>query len=202
MNPTPFLPEAEREFLEAVATYEAERDGLGGEFLTEVERATRRIRSFPTHGSPYLAGTRRIVLRRFPYSVVYTSEADDLFVVAVAHHRRKPAYWRTRLSDTRVPTQGFGDDLNAAALLRFARRLEGERLATRARGAVFTLRVLDSGLEVTPESTGRPRVIAPAVIEQVCFEFLQIRSTKPGDYQSITFDASYLLVLIERYLRR
>ena len=66
MREVPFLPAAEDEFLEAVAWYEADRAGLGAEFLAEVERATRRIVSFPEHGSPYLAGTRRIVLGRFP----------------------------------------------------------------------------------------------------------------------------------------
>jgi toxin ParE1/3/4 len=86
-----------KSFLHAVAWYEEERSGLGAEFLAEVERATRRIIAFPQHGSPYLVGTRRIVLRRFPYSVVYWPDASDLLVVAVAHARRKPGYWRNRL---------------------------------------------------------------------------------------------------------
>jgi toxin ParE1/3/4 len=94
----PFLPPAEDEFLHDVAGYEAERLGLGAEFVSEVERAVRRIAFFPQHGSPYLGGTRRVVLRRFPYSIVYLADQGDLLVVAVAHHRRKPGYWRTRLS--------------------------------------------------------------------------------------------------------
>jgi hypothetical protein len=61
--------------------------------------------------------------------------------------------------------------------------------------------VLDAGLAVTPASSGNQRVIAPRVMEQVCSEFAQTRSLKPGDYQSITFDASYLLTVIDRYLR-
>jgi plasmid stabilization system protein ParE len=97
VRPVPFLPAAEEEFLHAVAWYEAKRPGLGAEFLAEVERAARRIVSFPQHGSPYLAGTRRIVLRRFPYSVVYSPDPEDLLVVAVAHQRRKPGYWKGRI---------------------------------------------------------------------------------------------------------
>jgi plasmid stabilization system protein ParE len=54
VSAVPFLPAAEEEFLDAVAWYEAERPGLGAEFLAEVERAVRRIASFPQHGSPYL----------------------------------------------------------------------------------------------------------------------------------------------------
>ena len=57
MSQVPFLPAAEEEFLRAVAWYEAERPGLGAEFVAEVEHAVRRIISFPQHGSPYLVET-------------------------------------------------------------------------------------------------------------------------------------------------
>jgi plasmid stabilization system protein ParE len=90
----PFLPTAEAEFLQAVAGYEDARAGLGAEFVGEVERATRRIALFPQHGSPYLGGTRRIVLRRFPFSIVYLDEPETPLIVAVAHHRQKPGYWK------------------------------------------------------------------------------------------------------------
>jgi toxin ParE1/3/4 len=92
----PFLPRAEEEFLYAVAGYEDVQAGLGADFIVEVDRAVRRIAFFPKHGSPYLAGTRRIVLKRFPYSIVYVVEEAPL-VVAVAHHRQKPGYWRDRV---------------------------------------------------------------------------------------------------------
>jgi toxin ParE1/3/4 len=91
----PFLPAAEEEVLYSVAAYEMERPGLGAEFLSEIERAARRIISFPQHGSPYLAGTRRIVLRRFPYSVIYWPE--PMLILTVAHQRQKPGYWRKRV---------------------------------------------------------------------------------------------------------
>ncbi|HKP77295.1 MAG TPA: type II toxin-antitoxin system RelE/ParE family toxin [Longimicrobiaceae bacterium] len=103
MSDVPFLPAAEAEFLESMVRYEAARLGLGGEFLAEVERAVRRITFFPKHGSPYLGGTRRVVLRRFPYSVVYWPDPDDLLIVAIAHHRRSPGYWRNRLPATSPP---------------------------------------------------------------------------------------------------
>jgi toxin ParE1/3/4 len=98
VSQVPFLPPAEEEFLHDVAGYEVERPGLGAEFIAEVERAVRRIAYFPRHGSPYFAATRRVGLRRFPYSIVYVPDPEDLLVVAVAHHRRKPGYWRSRVS--------------------------------------------------------------------------------------------------------
>ena len=97
MNPVPFLPAAREEFFAAAKHYEAVAPGLGHDFIKAVEKAVARLAAFPEHGSPYLLGTRRIVLRRFPFSVVYIVEAEVILVVAVAHHGRKPGYWRARV---------------------------------------------------------------------------------------------------------
>jgi plasmid stabilization system protein ParE len=204
VSQVPFHPAAEEEFLEAVAAYEAERPGLGAEFLAEVERATRRIISFPAHGSPYLAGTRRIVLRRFPYSVVYRRKSGDSLVVAIAHQRRKPGYWRNRLSRRDKPEARpqSSSPLTAETLLRFTATLEGKRIQTLAQRAVFTVRVLPAGVEITPVSTRKPRLVAREVVDRVCEEYSRSHSMQPGHYQAITFDASYLLALISRYLER
>ncbi len=42
---------------------------------------------------------RRKVLQRFPYSILYTAERWRVWVVAVAHHKRKPDYWRSRVQE-------------------------------------------------------------------------------------------------------
>jgi plasmid stabilization system protein ParE len=93
----PFLPEAEEELLKAVDWYESEVPGLGGEFLAEVVKALERIAIFPEHGSPHLENTRRVVLQRFPYDVVYALPPEGSLVVAISHHNRKPGYWVKRL---------------------------------------------------------------------------------------------------------
>jgi plasmid stabilization system protein ParE len=95
--PIPLLPGAQEELLEHALRYRAESPSLAAAFLDEVERAVARISTFPEHGSPYLAGTRRVVLRRFPFSVVYSREAEGLLVVAIAHQHRRPGYWRDRV---------------------------------------------------------------------------------------------------------
>lgn len=153
MNEIPFIPPAEEEFLDAFARYEAARTGLGEEFLAEVERATRRIAYFPSHGSPYLGATRRIVLRRFPYSLVYKPDPADLVVVAVAHQRRKPGYWVDRVPANRTHR------VRADDLLQFASSIEARPLVTRARRAEFRIRVVSAGLEVIPSSTKTTRLI-------------------------------------------
>lgn len=97
MSRVPFHPTAFEEFAAVAAQYHAVAPALGAEFVAEVERATARIATFPEHGSPYLAGTRRVLLRRFPFSVVYSSENEGILIVAVAHQRRRPGYWAGRL---------------------------------------------------------------------------------------------------------
>lgn len=86
-------------------------------------------------------------------------------------------------------------------LLRFASTLKGEELPTAGGRATFTVRVLRRGFEVTPRSTGKARVISLRKIEQILGEYEQSRSGRPGNYTSSTFDASYILTLIDRYLR-
>lgn len=96
MRPVRFLPQARDELRESQAYYDRARSGLGSEFLAEVERIVNMLRERPRLGAPGPASTRRFSLRRFPYSVIYRVESDELLIVAVAHHRRRPGYWRSR----------------------------------------------------------------------------------------------------------
>ncbi|HEX2076904.1 MAG TPA: hypothetical protein VHG08_04320 [Longimicrobium sp.] len=91
--------------------------------------------------------------------------------------------------------------VTADELLRYAATLEGERLATAGGRAGFTVRVVPRGLEVTPASSGNPRVVPRETIQLVIDQYEQSRNLQPGRYQSITWDASYLLGIIAHYLR-
>lgn len=94
--------EADAETAEAARWYERHRFKLGGEFLAAVDAAIARIEENPRIGSrtPGVAdeNIRRVFVRRFPYHVVYIELPDRLQVLAVAHDRRRPAYWLGRLS--------------------------------------------------------------------------------------------------------
>lgn len=93
--------EAEVELRESVAWYERHRRGLGREFLAAVNSAIGRLESDPRIGSSVHGvedeEIRRIFVRRFPFHVVYLELPDRLQVLAVAHDRRRPAYWRDRI---------------------------------------------------------------------------------------------------------
>ena len=93
-----FHPNARDELREAVRYYEQARRGLGVEFAAEVQATIEQVTAQPLTGFPSEAGTRRRLLPRFPYSVIYLPEADRLRIVALMHHRRKPGYWLSRVS--------------------------------------------------------------------------------------------------------
>lgn len=97
MKPVRFLTAAREEFLAQVALYAQESPNLGERFRLEVEHAAALALSFPTAGSTYTYSTRRVFLKKFPFSVVYRDTEEELLVVAVAHFSRLPGYWGTRV---------------------------------------------------------------------------------------------------------
>ncbi len=90
------LAEAEDEYGRAVKRYEEELSGLGLDLIGEVDHALERIRREPQRYALVSEGVRSFALRRFPYSVVYSEQDDCIWVVAIAHHKRRPEYWRRR----------------------------------------------------------------------------------------------------------
>ena len=91
-----FYSEALEEFTAEVVYHEPQSSGLGARFAGEIEAATRIASEFPEMGAPYKHGTRRVFPRKFPFSVVYRIQADEIVVLAVAPDARKPGYWRDR----------------------------------------------------------------------------------------------------------
>jgi plasmid stabilization system protein ParE len=90
---------AEDELRSAIAWHEEQRDGLGAEFRREFEATIARIRDNPMlYAAEGVDGVHLGLLHRFPYAVVYIDEADRIWVIAVAHQRRRPRYWARRLT--------------------------------------------------------------------------------------------------------
>lgn len=89
---------AQAEFEQARAWY-MERNSVAAEqFVTEVLRVVQMVAEAPERWPVVRRGTRRVVLRRFPFKVVYRYDEtkDEVLVIAVAHDKRRPEYWRTR----------------------------------------------------------------------------------------------------------
>ena len=94
-----FLPGADAELMRAITWHATKRPGLEEEFIAEVEEAVQRALRAPESGSPHLFGTRRMLVNRFHYDLVYVLREPRVLIVAVAHQRRRPGYWRGRLKD-------------------------------------------------------------------------------------------------------
>ncbi len=97
MKPIIVHSQARAELDDATAFYEQRKPGLGLELLSHVEQAIKEIRDNPRLGTPYkTTALRRYSVRRFPYAIFYAERAEDIWVVAIAHGRRRPDYWRRR----------------------------------------------------------------------------------------------------------
>jgi len=88
---------AEAEINEAADFYDIESVGLGEELTDEIERAIEQISRYPL-AAPVVRGSLRAkTLLRFAYSLVYFIGENEIILLAVAHQRRRPFYWTSRL---------------------------------------------------------------------------------------------------------
>ncbi|HTT92191.1 MAG TPA: type II toxin-antitoxin system RelE/ParE family toxin [Acidimicrobiales bacterium] len=97
-----FGPDASTELSQAARWYEQRRAGLGVRFLVAVDVAVRSAVHWPQSGAPVRGVREELQLRRlrvdrFPYHLVYLVADDVIHVLAVAHDRRRPGYWRSRV---------------------------------------------------------------------------------------------------------
>lgn len=97
MRKVTFHEDAEAEMNEAARYYEERALGLGMSFLGAVEEAVDQVLANPEAYQLVGDEIRHKILRRFPYSVLYVIEPDRIRVMAVAHQKRRPGYWRYRL---------------------------------------------------------------------------------------------------------
>jgi plasmid stabilization system protein ParE len=92
-----FHPLAEQELTEAATYYEEQKAGLSLEYLEAVEQAVNCLMYYPEIGAKIRGCIRRLVLPKFPYSLLYrVLEGEEIRILAVAHHKRKPFYWSRR----------------------------------------------------------------------------------------------------------
>ncbi len=82
---------------EAASYYEEAAETLGDDFLDDIHHAIESVRERPKLGVEIAYGFRRVLVRRFPFSVVYFIEPGQIVVVAVAHQSRSPNYWKARI---------------------------------------------------------------------------------------------------------
>jgi plasmid stabilization system protein ParE len=102
VTPYRYHPAAERELDEAIEHDEAELPGRGLRLEQQIARLVLRLRRLPL-SAPIWPGldsaheVRRAKVRRHPFLVVYMVQSDQLIILAVAHTKKKPGYWASRI---------------------------------------------------------------------------------------------------------
>jgi plasmid stabilization system protein ParE len=92
-----FLSPAEDEMTGPRFFYDAASAGLGEDFLDDVQQRIDRLREYPQAGAPIGSQLRRMLLHKFLFSIIYSEESDAIVIVSVAHQRKRPGYWKSRL---------------------------------------------------------------------------------------------------------
>jgi plasmid stabilization system protein ParE len=92
-RPAQFHRLARLELLEAAQYFEEKSRGLGAAFITEVERGVAAIVEYPESGPVLTSHIRRRMIRRFPYSILYSPKPDHIRILAIMHSKRRPMYW-------------------------------------------------------------------------------------------------------------
>lgn len=92
-----FLRGAEQEFDELVARYIRLDPEEANRSLDAIEAQLTLIREFPGIGSPHLHGTRRSLVSRSPFQIIYRGRSGLIEIIAISHTSRRPGYWRDRL---------------------------------------------------------------------------------------------------------
>lgn len=82
---------------DSAAHYHGLIESLGSRFIEEVERASGLLESHPEIGQEIDQDIRHFVLADFPHSLIYAIKLDLIWILAVAHHKRRPGYWKGRV---------------------------------------------------------------------------------------------------------
>lgn len=91
--------DAQAEYVESFVWYHERGNHIAEAFEREVEHALGALQETPDRWPVYAGTWRRILLRRFPFGIVYGVMDDQIVVIAIMHTRRKPGYWKNRLFD-------------------------------------------------------------------------------------------------------
>lgn len=95
-----FHPGASADYAEAFTWYYSHGTGIAFDFEREIERGIRLIAQNPLRWPRFDNQRRRLIIRKFPYSIIYELHGEEIVVVlAVAHGKRKPYYWRERTTN-------------------------------------------------------------------------------------------------------
>ncbi len=91
-----WLEEAQEEFCQGAGFYEEQVEDLGERFIARVESAITRILAAPLMPRCFFEQCRKVRVEKFPYALIYTIDEQSIKIIALAHAKRHPDYWKDR----------------------------------------------------------------------------------------------------------
>lgn len=95
--PIILTPYAELDLTEARDWYEQQRPQLGDELIQAVDTSLAQIHRHTQIGTELMPGIRKLLVRRFPYVIIYRLEVDQIAILAIYHTKRDPQAWQMRI---------------------------------------------------------------------------------------------------------
>ena len=92
-----FIEPASIELDDAIEYYNLQSPGLGARFLDEILETIELVSRFPELWTQNTINTRKAVLRKFPFNLIYSRLEDKIYIIAIAHQNREPEYWIDRI---------------------------------------------------------------------------------------------------------
>ena len=92
-----FIHPSEQELIDTFSFYEEQLEGLGNLFLNEFNKTIKIILKHPTLWMKIGKRTRRALIKKFPYLILYIFENDIIHLTCIAHQHRSPEYYINRI---------------------------------------------------------------------------------------------------------
>ena len=91
-----FHPDTSLEIKSSYDWYQLQANGLGDDFVSELESAFETIASMPETWPKFGISFHRFLLSKFPFSIIYEINHDIVHVLAIMHNSKRPGYWHRR----------------------------------------------------------------------------------------------------------
>lgn len=94
MFDTEFKEEAQNDITSGFLWYEDKLEGLGEQFLQELDNTFEHLRKRPKAFQTTHKEFRRVPLKRFPYVIIYTIDDKTIVIYRVFHTGQNPKRWK------------------------------------------------------------------------------------------------------------
>jgi plasmid stabilization system protein ParE len=97
VKPVVINPAALQEMIGAETRLRKKNPKRADDFESTLDGSIELLAQQPQIGTPIIRGLRSFTMRRFPFNLIYADEFERVYILALAHHKRRSGYWLKRL---------------------------------------------------------------------------------------------------------